>query len=179
MPQRKCSKLKIDILLIFWYVLWEKENIDSKYLLFVVKIRYFNTYNNSLVLLLQVIVNPKLKSTSKRTALFFEGCLRYIMICPFRFSILFLTTLDLPTYSYLFEHASSWDVKFKQLCPSFNLRNLCMHWFVHLLVLSNSGSSSIIKAQQNFNKLLLLRHTGLTTLTFTSRLPIGYWPFHD
>ncbi|KAF0917890.1 hypothetical protein E2562_021615 [Oryza meyeriana var. granulata] len=32
---------------------------------------------------LLVIINPKLKKTSKRTALFFEGCLRYLLECFF------------------------------------------------------------------------------------------------
>lgn len=76
MPQRKRSKLKIDDLLNFWYVHMQKESIPI--VIRVFSLRSVTLIHHSLVLMRQVIVNPKLEKKSNRTALFFEGCLRYV-----------------------------------------------------------------------------------------------------
>lgn len=76
MHPRKRPKHKIDDLLIFWYVNFDGQGQQSNDI-DICSIQELSLDNyNLLVLLRQVIFNPKLKKKSNRTALFFEGCLR-------------------------------------------------------------------------------------------------------
>lgn len=76
MHPRKRLKHEIDGLLIFWYVNFDVQRQHSNDL-DICSIQELSLDNyNLLVLLRQVIFNPKLKKKSNRTGLFFEGCLR-------------------------------------------------------------------------------------------------------
>lgn len=77
-------RLRIDALLIFWYECHQEfptyMNQFSLLLGFssslaLCRSATFSIYGDKLLELRQVIMNPKLKKTSDRTALFFEGCL--------------------------------------------------------------------------------------------------------